>query len=324
MPLNKMGNFTFKHIDQQDDLYKTKTATEIKVALDSQADELKIVLNALIDSLKSQVVDDSGAENIGIQPITNVTGTNVQSALEDLRLQINAAVAGTIPDGSITQSKLAFTIATDAASTTIADTGLHFTATNVEGALDELFTSANSVKTNVSSAIGLPATVDDTGATLAGYITTEKGRIVSEVGDGSSADSLKYLIDRLIVRSADIATAINAKGVASTSADTLAQMATKIGLISSGARTASGTITTSNFRIIVRGLSFAPRLVVLRRTGINDNGGIFAKSGFFPSGILSTTFTDTTSNTMTVTWYSDGFDVGHSYGSGTYDWSALE
>lgn len=231
MPLNKMGNFTFKHIDQQDDLYKTKTAAEIKAALDSQPNELKAVLNSLIDSLQATTAGDSGAKNLGVSTISGVTGANIQAVLEDLKLQINGAVAGSIPDGTITQAKLAFEIATDAASTTIADTGAHFTSTNVEGALDELFTSANSVKTNVSGAIGSPATVNDTGAQLASKITTEKGRIASEVGDGTSADSLQYLADRLIVRSDAIATAVNAKGVVATSADTLAQLGTKIGQI---------------------------------------------------------------------------------------------
>lgn len=284
MPLNKMGNFTFKHVDQQDDLYKTKTAAEIKTALDSQPNELKAVLNALIDSLQATVVGDSGAKNLGVSAISGVTGANVQAVLEDLKLQINGAVAGSIPPGTITQDKLAFSIATNAASTTIADTGNHFTATNVEGALDELFTSANSVKTNVSGAIGSPATVNDTGAQLASKITTEKGRIASEVGDGSSADTLKYLIDRLIVRSDAIATAVNAKGVASTSADTLAQLATKIGLISAGGKSFEGTVTSpsgnANFtyangtiiaspHVTVTGLDFTPSSVEIWGAPVN-------------------------------------------------------
>jgi hypothetical protein len=300
MPLNPMGNFSFNHIDQQDDLYKTKTAAEIKQLFDSRGNELKTALNALITALQSTTTDNSGAENIGIQSITGVTGSNVQSALEDLRLQINAAVAGTIPNGSITEDKLAFDIATDAASVSIVDSGNKFTATNVEEALDELFTSANSVKTNVSGAIGSPATVNDTGSQLAGYITTEKGRIVSEVGDGSSADSLKYLIDRLIVRSDAIATAINAKGVASTSADTLAQLATKIGLISTGKKFASGTATsTSNGALTISGLNFTPSIVIARVSGSTKQSTAlkFGSSALNNTGDIS--FSATNNGTVT-------------------------
>lgn len=276
-----MGAFTFDHTAQQDDLYKAKTATQIKTDFDSRANEVKTALNNALTVLKGTTVGDSGAKNLGVSPISGVVGTNTQAILEDLKLQINGAVAGSIPDGSITQAKLAFTIATDAASTTIADAGLHFVSTNVEGALDELFTSANSVKTNVSGAIGLPATVNDTGSQLAGYITTEKGRIASEVGDGTSADTLKYLTDRLVVRSDAIATAVNAKGVASTSADTLAQLATKIGLIPVGTKSLSGTTSVSagtlpfiaangssvSFKYItVTGLDFTPSSVIASTT----------------------------------------------------------
>jgi WD40 repeat protein len=231
MTLSKQGNFTFNHVDQQDDLYKVQSALEIKTDFDSRANELKATLNALIDSLKSQAVNDSGAENIAIEPITGVIGANVQNALEDLRLKINSAVAGTIPDGSIGKEKLNFTIASKDSDVDITDVNNHFTAIKLDGVLDELFTSANSVKTNVSGAIGSPATVNDTGATLAGYINTQKGRVSSTVGDGSSADTLTYLVDRLLQRRTDIATTVNGKGVPATSADTLAQLATKVGQI---------------------------------------------------------------------------------------------
>lgn len=272
MPLNKQGDFTFNHSNQQDDLYKGMTAAEIKAAFDSQAIELKATLNSLIDSLKSTGVDDSGAENIGIQPIFGVTGANVQSALEDLRLRVNEAVAGTIPDGSIGPEKLSFEVAADAEGVSVTDAGNHFTSTNVEGVLDELFTSANSVKTNVSSAIGLPATANDTGAQLASKITTEKGKLATEIGDGSSANTLQYLTDRLIVRSNAIATAVNAKGTPATSADTLAQLATKIGQISTGKKWAEGDVQAPSFpfTITVNGLDFTPSIIVLYTKASNN------------------------------------------------------
>lgn len=345
-----MGNFTFSHINQQDDLYKTKTASEIKAALDSQSNELKVVLNNLIDSLQSQVADNSGAENIGIQSITGVTGANVQSALEDLRLQINAAVAGSIPDGSITQAKLAFQIASDDTAVTVIDANNHFTENKLNGVLDELFTSANSVKTNVSGAIGSPSTVNDTGSQLAGYITTEKGRIASNVGDGSSADTLKYLVDRLNVRLDELATNVNAKGVASTSADTLAQLVTKVGLIPAGKRFASGTVTSSAattifkylsdanvamYSVVVSGLSFKPSHVYLFRAPSTTEISLYNENNaeIYPKSVKLETFGNASGGGTShhikgdiapATVQNGGFTLPVTNGNVTFNWVAFE
>jgi hypothetical protein len=85
MPLNKMGDFSFNHADQQDDLYKAKTSAEIKQDFDSRGEQLKVKLNDLIDKLQSIVDGDSGADNVKATAIDGLTGTTVQSLLESLK-----------------------------------------------------------------------------------------------------------------------------------------------------------------------------------------------------------------------------------------------
>jgi hypothetical protein len=197
----------------------------------------------------------------------------------------------------------------NASNISIADTESHFTATNVEGALDELFTSANSVKTNVSGAIGLPATVNDTGSQLAGYITTEKGRIASNMGDGSSADTLKYLVDRLGIRLDELATNVNTKGVTATSADTLTQLVTKVSQISTGKKSASGTVTSSastltfilgnnssygSYFVQVTGLDFIPSVIHL----IEVNTGAITYMTVYNNGVMLPDYNTTISMNM--------------------------
>lgn len=108
MPFTKMGTFTFDHTNQQDDLYKAKSAAEIKAAFDSRGNELKTTINNLIDALQAT----TGAGNIGTAPIVGVGGTTVQSMLESLKTLINQTTLGQIVDGSITEAKLSFDPAT--------------------------------------------------------------------------------------------------------------------------------------------------------------------------------------------------------------------
>lgn len=321
-----MGDFTFNHVAQQDDLYKSMSAEQIKQAFDSRGNELKTVVNNLIDALQattgagnigattiegltgttvqslieslktlvdgkakstdvytklallSTTAGSSGADLIKSSPISGVKGSTIREILQDLKYQINAAVVGTIPNGSITKEKLAFSIATDDTQITVTDANNHFTATKLDGVLDELFTSADNMQKNVSNAIGSPATGSDTSEQLAGHITTEKGRIASNVGDGASTDSLKYLVDRLEIRTDELAANINVKGVPATSADTLAQLSTKVSQIPTGKKWASGYVTsggnmyfqyassTSTMglpHVIVTGLTFKPSFIIL-------------------------------------------------------------
>jgi hypothetical protein len=86
----------------------TQTATQLKVIFDKAGTDIVTYLNmVLLPALEENTVGISGAENIGCGAIAGVAGTKVRAMLEDLKAQIDAAVIGTIPDASITASKMA-------------------------------------------------------------------------------------------------------------------------------------------------------------------------------------------------------------------------
>lgn len=92
----------------------TMSASELKSYFDSSPEELRQAINTLIDNLFSTVPGNSGAENIGSAPITGVTGSTVYAQITDLKSQLTNIILGQIPDGTITEAKLAFNIATQA------------------------------------------------------------------------------------------------------------------------------------------------------------------------------------------------------------------
>jgi dipeptidyl aminopeptidase/acylaminoacyl peptidase len=66
----------------------------------------------------------------------------------------------------------------------ISDTANNFSTDTVQGAIDQLFTSANSGKTAIASAIGSPAEATNTFAQLAEHVTTGKDQIANAINDG--------------------------------------------------------------------------------------------------------------------------------------------
>jgi hypothetical protein len=90
-----------KHVSDKD-------LNDIHVALDSKANagdvHTKTVLSSAIDG-------NSGADKIGATPIANSPNT-VQGILKWLKTQIDNTALGQLPEGSITESKLAFDPAT--------------------------------------------------------------------------------------------------------------------------------------------------------------------------------------------------------------------
>lgn len=162
------------------------TAAQVKAQFDAAPNELRVAVNELIDLLLAATTGDSGAHNIGSAAIDGVSGSTVHAQLASLKELINAAAIGDIPDGSITPAKLAET-AKAAQNISVADAGNHFTGTNVEGVLDELFTYANDGKTQVADAVtakGVIASSTDTFSTLAtkiGQINTGKRHAVGTV-----------------------------------------------------------------------------------------------------------------------------------------------
>lgn len=105
LPLEKLNGFTFNHSDQQDRLYDVMSSEEVKQAFDSRGEELREIYNQLIDKLQDVTDGDSGADNVKATPISNSPDT-VQGILEWLKSQIDLAVLGGIPDGTITDVKL--------------------------------------------------------------------------------------------------------------------------------------------------------------------------------------------------------------------------
>lgn len=323
MTLQKQGDFTFNHSDQQDDLYEIMTSLQVKQAFDSRAKELQATLNTLIDSLQSIVDGDSGADNIGATAIADLNGTNVQTLLENLRnilkstvdgasgadfvnstsingvtgttvqsqlkslktlidgvftkndlqgtsgagkigtspisgvsgitvqdmlaslkASINQTVLGQIPDGSISEQKLSFEPATqleldehkaddaidahNATNISIVDSTNKFTATDVEGALSELFTNANNLKSDWAGVVGSPLLTTDTSAQLKSKTQTIKN---------------------------DLATHLTSKGQSSLGTEVLASLVAKVASITTGKKWASGTTQASNVNIVVTRLS---------------------------------------------------------------------
>lgn len=91
-------NFTRLWTNPQD--FPTYESDESVVRADMQAlfDELKTGLNALKSAIK--------AANIPFTSSTSVPASNVQSAIENVQNQVAQAIAGGIPDDSITAAKL--------------------------------------------------------------------------------------------------------------------------------------------------------------------------------------------------------------------------
>jgi hypothetical protein len=82
MTFNKLNAFTKKVSDFADQV--TGNPSEIKAQFDAAPEELRTYFNNLVDALKSTSDTDSGAKNLGAKAISGLTGTDVQSLLEDL------------------------------------------------------------------------------------------------------------------------------------------------------------------------------------------------------------------------------------------------
>jgi hypothetical protein len=175
MALQKMGNFTFNHVNQTDEL--GLTADEAKEKFDSRGEELKTALNNAVDALNATADGNSGADNVGATPVEGWPGSSVQAILESAKSDIAGHKAA-----AAVQAHLAKNIA-------IEDTEGLFTATHVEGALGELFTSVSNGKDAVAAAItdkGVPTSGSDSFSQMANNIDS----IVLGSGNAVEADVL--------------------------------------------------------------------------------------------------------------------------------------
>lgn len=83
--IQPMKDFTFKHSDQPDALYRIMDAAAIKKAFDSRSVELRVYLNNLINLLNTD-----GANNIAMLPIKDlpVEEATIQKVIEALHLKL--------------------------------------------------------------------------------------------------------------------------------------------------------------------------------------------------------------------------------------------
>ena len=77
-------------------------------ALKAKFDELGAAIKAYLnDTLLAELEGRGGAGNIGIDVITGLTAATVQGALEELKVAIDNATTGRLPNGSVSTAKLA-------------------------------------------------------------------------------------------------------------------------------------------------------------------------------------------------------------------------
>ena len=80
---------------------------ELKAYFDSSPEEIRQAHNGLCDALTEATSGTSAAAGLGFQRTAGVPADNVQAAVENVQQQLDAAVMGNIPSGSVTQDKLA-------------------------------------------------------------------------------------------------------------------------------------------------------------------------------------------------------------------------
>lgn len=139
--------------------FPTFEASEERVRDDMQSlfDELKTGLNRLIGELK--------ASNLPFTPTAGVDSSDVQNAIENVQTQIATAVLGQLPDGAVTESKIA------AGAVTAAK--LHDGAVTEDAIADNAVTTAKVANNTVTGAKIAPGAV--TGEKLAdGSIGADK------------------------------------------------------------------------------------------------------------------------------------------------------
>ncbi|MDO4286786.1 MAG: hypothetical protein Q4C40_03590 [Eubacteriales bacterium] len=78
------------------------SAADLKAYFDGNPQQLMQAHNTLVDALSSP----AAAENIGFAPVSGITGSNIQSALENVHQQLNDVALNAVPDASITTQKL--------------------------------------------------------------------------------------------------------------------------------------------------------------------------------------------------------------------------
>ena len=98
---HKLNDFTHKIIDLRDQ--PNMQPDDLKAYFDSSPEEVRQAYNGLCDTLGSA----EAASGIGFQRTAAVPADTVQAAVENVQSQLDAAVMGNIPSGSVDSDKLA-------------------------------------------------------------------------------------------------------------------------------------------------------------------------------------------------------------------------
>ena len=169
-------------------------------------------------------------------------------------------------DGAVSDSEFTTHKAEDATAAHLGknigveDVSSHFTATTVEGVLNELFTFADNGKTNIAFVVGYPATASGTFSQLQAVIQNAKN---------------------------DMATNLTNKGTSAVESETLQVLADKIANVSTGIKFAEGSLSTStpygqSKIYTVNGLDFIPKTIIV----VNDNYNTAISYGIADSGTV--------------------------------------
>lgn len=158
----------------------------------------------------------------------------------------------------------------------ITDNSNNFATDTVQGAIDQLFQSANSGKTAIAGAIGSPATSSDTFSVLAGHITTGKQQIATATGNpgvnGSSTfTQLANAVTALssptfgVVKDVLYDEAINAGDIVESYYRTVSLSTSGISIGTQPTGTANGVAFSPDSSFLAVAHSTAPRLTVYKR-----------------------------------------------------------
>jgi hypothetical protein len=104
-----MPAISFKHVGQENSLNDTYDPEEIKALFDAPPEEVRVALNTLIAILNSTTSGSSGSENIGSATIAGLSGNTVHAQLTDMLAVAQAAQAGAILPGTVTDAMLSNT-----------------------------------------------------------------------------------------------------------------------------------------------------------------------------------------------------------------------
>jgi hypothetical protein len=188
----------------------------------------------------------------------------------------------------------------NASAIPVVDSTNKFVSTNVEGVLEELFTSASNGKASIANAAGVPSVSSDTFSKIANDITTGK---------------------------ANIASAITSKGGSATGADSWDTLVSAIQTINLNKRMATGTTTTNgSYKLIVSGLAFTPKLIIWTSSDkmhVGIYNGYSTGSNYLKRASLSVDNSSSNATKSSATITNDGFTVDYT-SIATLDWIAFE